>query len=357
MAAGRSYFCCNLPYQISVRNGLKKMSEIINEMTEADFDPVKWQIEMEGKWLGSSENALFDSETLSVCRRIEKSCYPLEIRNKCNKDGKRVYTKKNTGEIRIFFADIALMSSTRKNKNDASCFGIMKLVPNSSRNDYLRDVIYLESWTGMHSETTALRMRKLYEDFECDYLVMDANGLGLPIYDLLVGNPIVDEKTGVEYSPLACMNNEDLNIRCLNPNNPRVIYAIKAYEQLNSDMAIQLQSAINSRKLRLLVHENEGQEYISRFAGYDEYSGSLIGQLKNPYVQTSLLIYEMLSLEAERLENGRVKVREQSGKRKDRYSAVAMANYFANELARQDFKQNVGFDEDDDFVITLGFDD
>ena len=65
----------------------------------------------------------------------------------------------------------------------------------------------------------------------------------------------------------------------------------------------------------------------------------------------------MLSLEAERLENGRVKVREQSGKRKDRYSAVAMANYFANELARQDFKQNVGFDEDDDFVITLGFDD
>lgn len=355
MAAGRPYFCCNLPYQISVKNGIKKMSEIINEMTEADFDPVKWKIEMEGKFLGEAENALFDNEVLNSCRKIEKVIYPLDIRSKCGKDEKKTYRPKGKEEIRVVFADIALMSSN-KHKNDASCFGLMCLTPNAARNDYLRDIPYLETWTGQHAESTALRIRKLYEEFDADYIVMDANGVGLPIYDLLVGNPMVDRETGVEYQPLACMNDEEMNERCLYPNNPRVIYSVKAYEQMNSDMAIYLQNAINSRKLRLLVHENEGQDYLTRFAGYDEFSGDLIGKLKAPYIQTSLMIYEMLSLEAERKENGKVKVREQSGKRKDRYSAIAMANYFATELSRQNFKVEVGIDEDDDFITLYGFD-
>lgn len=355
MAAGKSYFCCNLPYQISVRNGLKKKEDIIDEMTEADFDPVKWKIEMEGHWLGEAENALFDNDSLTACRRIEKPIYPLNIRNKAGKDTKKMYVPKGKDEIRLIFADIALMSSKR-HKNDASCFGLMRLTPNSAKNDYLRDISYIESWTGQHSEATALQIRKLYDEFDADYIVMDANGVGLPIFDLLVGNTLVDSETGLEYSPLACCNDEEMNARCLYPNNPKVIWSIKAHAQLNSDMAIMLQNAINTRKLRLLVHENEGQEYLTRFAGYDEYSGDLVGKLKSPYVQTSLMIYEMLSLEAERKDDGKVRVKEQSGKRKDRYSAVAMGNYVATELARQNFKVEVGFDEEDDYVMTYGFD-
>lgn len=355
MGAGKSYFCCNLPYQLSVSSGIRPLQDIINEMTESDFDPVKWKVEMEGCWLGEAENALFNSDTLNACRKIEKALYPLETRTKCTKDTKKTYRPKAKEEIRLLFADIALMSS-RKNKNDASCFGIMCLTPNASRNDYLRDVVYLETWTGQHSEQTALRIRKLYDDFECDYIVMDANGVGLPIFDLLAGNPIIDSTTGIEYQPLACINDDEMNERCLYPNNPRVIWSIKGYEQMNSDMAVGLQNTINTRKLRLLVHENDGQEYLTRFSGYDELSGEVLGDLKSPYVQTTLAIYEMLSLEAERKENGRIKVKEQSGKRKDRYSAIAMGNYVATELSRQNFKINVGIDEDDDFITLYGFD-
>lgn len=354
MAAGKPYFCCNLPYQLAVKNGLKKMSEVINEMTEADFDPVKWKVEMEGHWLGEAENALFNNETINNCRKIEKAIYPLDVRNRCGKNEKKTYRAKAKEEIRLLFADIALMSSN-KHKNDASCFGLMCLTPNAARNDYLRDISYLETWTGQHSEKTALRLRKLYEELDCDYLVMDANGVGLPIFDLLVGNPIIDKDTGVEYQPLACVNDEEMNERCLYPNNPKVIWSIKAYAQLNSDMAVYLSNAINSKKLRFLVHENDGQDYLTRFSGYDEFSGDLVGKLKAPYVQTSLAIYEMLSLEAEHKDDGKVRVKEQSGKRKDRYSAIAMANYVATELSRQNFKVEVGIDEDDDFVTLYGF--
>lgn len=351
MAAGKPYFCCNLPYQISVKNGLKKKNEIINEMTESDFDPVKWKIEMEGYWLGEAENALFNNDDLIACRKIEKAVYPFDIRAKCTKDEKRTYTPKGKEEIRVVIVDIALMASKGTHKNDASCFGIMKLTPNASRNDFLRDIIYLETWTGQHSETTALRIRQLYDNFECDYIAMDCTGVGLPIFDILVGNTLVDKETGVEYSSLACMNDELMNERCLYPNAPKVIYSFKATEQLNNDMAVYLQNAIKSRKIRFLYHENVTQEYLARFSGYDEYSADIIAKLKSPYVQTSLAIYEMLALEYERKENGKIKVYEQSGKRKDRYSAIAIGNYFATELSRTTFKLNVGLDEDDEYVM------
>ena len=355
MAAGKPYFCCNLPYQIAVKNGLKKKSEIINEMTEADFDPVKWKVEMEGHWLGEAENALFNNEVINSCRKIEKAIYPLDVRNRCGKNEKKTYRPKTKEEIRLVFADIALMASNR-HKNDASCFGLMCLTPNAARNDYLRDISYLETWTGQHSEATALRIRKLYDEFDADYIVMDANGLGLPIYDLLAGNPMVDRETGMEYGPLDCCNDEEMSQRCLYPNNPKVIWSVKAGEQTNSDMALALSNAINSKKLRFLVHENDGQDYLTKFVGYDEFTGDLLGKLNAPYVQTSLAIYEMLSLEAEHKDNGKVKVKEQSGKRKDRYSAIAMANYVATELSRQNFKVDVGIDEDDDFITLYGFD-
>ena len=35
--------------------------------------------------------------------------------------------------------------SSNRHKNDASCFGLMCLTPNAAKNDYLRDVSYLET--------------------------------------------------------------------------------------------------------------------------------------------------------------------------------------------------------------------
>lgn len=354
MSTGRPYFCCNLPYQIAVRNGLKKMSDIINEMTEEDFDPIKWKMEMEGQWLGEAENALFDSNSLDSCRKLHRALYPKEVIDRCKKDEKKLYRPKGKDEIRLLAADIALMSTTR-HKNDASCFTVGCLTPNSAKNDYLRDISYMETWTGQHSETTALRLRKLYDEFDCDYLVLDAQGVGLPIFDLLVGTPIMDKEADVEYQPLACINSEEMNDRCLYPNNPKVIWAIKASAQMNSDMAVCLRNAIESRKLRLLVHENEGQDYLVELSDYDNLHADMIGKLRSPYTQTSLAIYEMLSLEAEHKDDGKIKIKEQSGKRKDRYSAVAMLNYVASELARQNFKQNALIEDDDEFIMLYGF--
>ena len=353
MISGKPYFCCNLSYHVSVKNGLRKKSQIIDEMSESDFDPLKWQMEMEGKFLGENENAFFDGDMLRACRKLDKAAFPPEVYLACPKDEKRLNLKKDPEEIRIVFADIALMASTR-HKNDATCIGLMRLTPNLGKSDYIRDVLYLETFTGIHSEELALRIRKLYADYSADYIVMDAGGVGQPIFDILAGNPLIDKATGIEYSPLACCNNNELNERCLFPNNPKVIYAVKAYSQDNSDMAIYLQNAINNRKIRFLIDENVAMsEKLQNLSSWDEYSPELKGKLKGPYAQTTYAFQEMLNLEAQRLDNGKLRLREAPGARKDRYSAIAMANYFATELSRSNFKKSLEITVEDDEIISF----
>lgn len=347
MVAGKSYFVCNLPYQISVKNNLKKMSEIIDDMTEDDFDEVRWNMEMCGTWFGESENSFFDGDILRGCRRIDKAVYPPEIYVACPKDEKRLIIKKAHDEIRILSIDIALMQS-KKHKNDASCIVLMQLIPNANKSDYIRNVSYIETIPGIHTENLALRIRKLYDQFECDYIVMDAGGIGQPIFDVLAGNPILDPDTGIEYEPLSCMNNEDLNERALLPNTPKVIFAVKAYSAENSEMILYLQNAINNRKIRFLIDENAASESkLQNLSGWDDYSPELKSKLQQPYIQTTYAIQEMLSLDGRRTNDGKLKVVEPGRSRKDRYSAIAMGNLFATELARNNFKKSRTIDLDD----------
>ncbi|MMZ71731.1 hypothetical protein D1872_352850 [compost metagenome] len=57
----------------------------------------------------------------------------------------------------------------------------------------------------------------------------------------------------------------------------------------------------------------------------------------------------MINLEGERTDSGLVKVKEPSGKRKDRYSSVSYGNYIASELERKLLKVDE-YDDDDELV-------
>ena len=53
-----------------------------------------------------------------------------------------------------------------------------------------------------------------------------------------------------------------------------------------------------------------------------------------PYIQTTLLIYELINLQC-KINGNNIKLIEQSGQRKDRYSSLAYNFYVQNELERK----------------------
>lgn len=344
MMKGSKYFVCGLPYQIAIKEGLLMKDQVLDEMSEEDFDEISWSMEMGCLWFGESEKAYFKFEDLDKNRRLSTPVYPRETYD-LMKDVNFKYPDKKGDEVRLISCDIAGMAGKA---NDASVYSIFRLIPNGTY--YERQLVYMESVSGGNTVTQATRIRQLFNDFQCNYIVLDTQGMGLGVYDNLI-LPMYDRERSVEYEPFSCINSEDMANRCTYQNAPKLIYSIKANAQLNSEIATGFRDVLRRGKLKLMINENDGREHLKKIKGFDRLTEETKAQLVAPYLQTSALINEMINLEAEFNDNGLVKLKEPSSKRKDRWSSVSYGNYVAGILEKKLHKDNEILDDSVDWIL------
>ncbi|WP_297419581.1 hypothetical protein [Clostridium sp.] len=303
---------------------------------------------MNTMFFGESEKAFFKTEELNKIRRIYKAIYPKPFYDLL-KDKKLKYIEKEKNEIRILSCDIATIGGKA---NDASIYKLIQLIPikskeNNSVTGYQRVVAYVESMVGVHTELQAIRIRQLFDDLSVDYIVLDRQGNGIGVYDNLCRN-LYDKDRDVEYQAFNSMNEEKMQERCLVANAEKKIYTISADAEFNSRIAYLLKNDIIRGKIKLLVDKNEAYEYLNKFSDFSLQKSDIVAQLQVPYYHTDALINEMVLLESETNEmNGQVRLKEQSGNRKDRYVSLAYGNFFANELERNLLKKNKNFNLND----------
>lgn len=344
----KRHFICGLPYELSIKEGLLDRSTIEDEYVESDFNELRFQMEYEALWWGSSEGAFFDYNSISKNRKIHYPMLPDKLSSLLNNPQLIKIPHKQNGEIRILSADIALMSS-RKNNNDATAIFINQLTPTKAGR-YTSNIVYADTYEGLRTDDQALIIRKMFDEYECDYLVLDANGLGLGVYDCLTRD-LVDPDTGEIYPAISCCNNAEMAARCTVIGAEKVIWAIKASAQFNSDCAFSLREAFRSGRLRLLVAELDANEALENIKGYNSLSETDKLKFKLPYIHTTLLIDELTKLQHEEA-GGRVKIYERAGMRKDRYSSLAYNYYVATQLeAKMNKRMSTNFSSTDMFVI------
>jgi len=329
-------FVCGFPYQLSIEEGLLDPESVADEMAESDFSEIKWSMEMDALWYGSEEDAFFDFSSVSKNRRIKHPMLPDRLANKVNYDKHIKIQPKQNGEVRILSADIALMSSA-KHKNDATAIFINQLMPTKAGR-YSSNIVYADSCEGLRTDDQALIIRKLYDEYQCDYIVLDCAGVGLGVYDCLA-REIIDQETGEIYPALSCCNNAEMASRCTVIGAEKVIWAIKATAQFNSDCAILLREAFRSGRLRLLVTEYDATECLKEIRGYNSLSPAEKMQFQLPYIHTTLLIDELTKLQHEE-SGGKIKIFEKSGMRKDRYSSLSYNYYVATQIENKLNKRN-----------------
>lgn len=328
----KSYFVCGIPYQLAVAEGLLNREQIEDEMSESTFDAIKYSMEMGCLFYGENERAFFNYENLINIRCVKQAIYPRDIYRLIG-DGPVKYPQRTAGEIRILTADIAVMGS-KKHRNDTTAIFVLQLIPTKD-GQYIRNVVYSTSAEGGSSKEQALTIRKLYEEMDCDYIAIDTIGVGIGVYDNLVDD-LVDEHTGMMYEALSCINDSEMAARYRGKSRtPRkVIYSIKANAGFNSNCAFLLRDSISRGKLRLLITEQELKSELGQSKTYKQLSAEQKFELELPYIQTTLLINELVNLEY--TTNGKeVKIYEQYDKRKDRYSSLSYGNYIANTLEKR----------------------
>ncbi len=328
MLKGDSYCVMGFPYQLPVAEGYYPMEQIRDELREGDFDSIGWSMEMDSLFFGESENAFYSFDELDNSRKITNVMYPKPFYNLLN-DNKFKYPMKKNGEIRILSVDIATQGG---NKRDATCFAVLQLIP-YGKNQFLRNLVYLTTIEGGHTFNQSLKARRLFYDFDCDYVVIDSQGVGIGVFDNLVQEQ-TDDTRNIIYPAWSCVNDETMADRCKDPDAPKMIYSIKANLQFNSDCAVSLRDSIRQGKFRLLINENEANEILNSSKRYNSLSVENQVLFQEPFYQTTALINEMVNLSFE-VVNGKIRVNNQSGIRKDRFSAVSYANLVANEFERQ----------------------
>ena len=339
-------FVCGFPYQLSVQEGLLFSEDVESDMLESDFNEIKWSMEMEAMWFGDEDGAFFDFDSISKNRRIKYAMLPDKLSGLLGNNQKVRIPQKQNGERRILSADVALMSST-KHSNDATAIFVNQMLP-SKGGRYTNNIVYSDSYEGLHTEDQALVIRRLYDEYLCDYIVLDCTGLGLGVYDALVRD-IVDPDSGEVYPALSCCNDQEMAARCTTTGADKVIWSIKASPKLNSDCAVLLREGFRSGKIRLLMTEYDADVMMSEIKGYKSLSPSEKVKLQMPYVHTTLLINELVKLQHEE-SGGRVRVYERSGMRKDRYSSLSYNYYVALQLESKLGKQRSNNFESDMFL-------
>ena len=324
----KKYFVCSLPYQISIKEGLLSREQIEDEMSEEDFNPVTFSMEMESLMYSDTDGSFFTFSDLSNRRKIKNVFYPLELYQSKN----IAIPKLAIGEERVLAVDVALMASGKKRNNDAACLSINSAIP-LSNTEYMSNFVYMENHEGLTTDELGIIVMRTFYEYKCTQLCLDCQGNGLGVYDFIIKDQF-DSQTGKTYKALSCCNDPVMEMRCKVKNPNRVVWSVKASASFNNEMCILLRAGIQNGKINLPIHEVEGADFIKKqVKGYNKLTPREQVMYKIAYTQTTYAINELINLEYE-VKNGNIKIFEKSGMRKDRYSSIGYNSWCINQISR-----------------------
>lgn len=292
-------------------------------------------MEYENLMFGQNEDALFALEDINKNRKLMNAFYPINNLDYAELKNKRKEPLKN-GEIRILGVDLALMGG--KN-NDATIISCVRLIPNGD--SYIRKVSYIESLEGGHTEIQAMRIRQIFEDFQASYIALDTGGNGLSIYDEL-GKVTYDEERDTEYDAWCAFNDDEMRSRVRSSNPLPVIFSIKGNRNLNHEIATSLRVNLRNSNIELPINELDANEVLREKKYYQNATPERKADYLRPFAETTRLVNELVNLN-HTIVGGKIVVEEKSGKRKDRYSSLAYANFLAKHLE----SKNLSNDKDE----------
>lgn len=169
---------------IALKHELKTMEQLVKEKKKQD--PATWKIEFLNLKLRDSVSSYFTYKML-INRQISKHVfYPRStIDFKSGKKNKYAIPKLDN-EVRVISNDIAFVAGSQ---NDNSVYSCIRAIPESItynteanaveiKQGYRREYPYIESNQIGDTTLQAIRIRQLYEDFEADFIVIDARNGG-----------------------------------------------------------------------------------------------------------------------------------------------------------------------------------
>ena len=331
MLQNEGHFACNLPYTVAVKYGLMTQKRVEQVLDDPSMTDEQFQMEYNANFVHLNDGTYIKPSDITPNRTVVNAWYPptsIQYAEEKNNRKKSWEIPKTTNkELRVIGCDVAFANSSNGKNNDNTIIHYAECIPKDDK--YMIEIKYSEAMNGNTASLIALRLKRLFYDGLCDYIVLDVLGSGLAVLDILC-EYTYDEERDIKYPPMKCFNLKDKEERCKYKEAVPCIYGIVADEKLNNEIAVTLKSSLQNHTLRFLVNEFDAEDYLYDHKDFAFKSNEEKVSLLYPYIQTTLMQTEIIKLRTELTRYG-IKLKEYGTNTKDRYSALAYLNKFIRE--------------------------
>ena len=305
------YFAIDLHYRTPVSEGLT--SEEFYEEERRNNPESTFQMEYEGKFLGTAENSAFPFDLVQGCRTLD------QIEMEQPKGSKSRY---------IISLDIA----TSKAKGSDNSVMIVHKFTEKKDGTFLRKVVHIRSYNGVPLDFLTEEVRKCFHiKFpNAEKIVYDARGIG-DSFDRFFDREWVDPESGREFPPLV-VDDEPLT----NPDAEQALHPFRAVNTLNQRIYTNLRVALEKNRIELpsssaFIKEKQQQMEESKRMSKEEFAN---------FREADALQIEMGNVVAKPGANGNFLYDvPKATMHKDRYSSLAMGNDYISELEKENIKR------------------
>lgn len=331
MLNGKKSVVFSFASETALKSGI--LSKEKYEELKETLDLMKFNMEVETIFYGENADSWFSAEEVSNCMILDEVYYPMDsyeymLAKKSNSNYCNL--TKEIGEIRTLAADIAIKAGKR---NDNSVYSLQRIRKKKGNDYYTKEIVYIESQNGMQPDEQALRIKRLFYEFECDRMIIDTVGVGIAVYNEL-SKETYDAERGVYYPPWEAYNKVDC-IPCIDYDGKKaVMYAMNASMNINHLIAVQVKTDLNSKKLLFPLNDTMGKEILETEQNFYLKSGSEQARLILPFAQSTALFTEMIDLSFD-IKNDKIQIKETGSNRKDRYSSISYNVFLAEEILKE----------------------
>ena len=306
------YFILGGTWRIPVLMKLLDRTFLQDLKADGTYNEASFDREYESKWSGTAENAFFNGETFDKHRILKQPEYEYSGRSSA------------TGYY-ILSVDVG-----RKGCDTVIC--VWKVTP-QSMGPSIKSLVNIYTMADAHMEDQAKKLKSLYYKYKARRLIIDANGLGIGLIDFMV-KPQNDEETGERYPDFGVYGGtqedaaEEYKKFHTKETEEDAMYLIKASAPINSEAYANVQTQLNSGKIKLLIDERIAKAKLLETTAGKKMTPEKRAEYLKPFTLTSILREEMLNLREENEGINIILKQTNKGIKKDKFSAMIYGLYY-----------------------------
>lgn len=312
-------------WKIPVVEGLQPANFIQQQEAGAAMDASGFEREYGSIWSGTIEGAFFDMNKFDKHRIINLASYGYDNNISKRRDGGYYVMGVDVGRLNCPTEIVILKVQP---PTGATINGSRKILGNVD----VKQVVNIITLDAEHFQMQAIEIKRIFHRYQCDMCVIDGNGIGAGLVDILIVDHF-DPDTDEPLYNMGIANLDDMNEETRKmyksfetPDTIRnSLWVMKANATINTELYSYCGNQLRDGKLKFLIDSNTAKNRLLTQAQGKKMTPAQRAEYLKPYVETDILKDQMANLVQEN--EGANIILKQSNRKimKDKFSALIYA--------------------------------